>query len=140
MATPHIQLPKALFTINILNFSKGSRESRFQKHWEHLTPKPQMLVRWRDPLTRLWRGPDPLIQLGRGFGCVFPIGELTPIWIPARNIRPMPDASNNPPRERFAPEGDSLVFPLPEMDGDPEAGDDADTTLRCEPNKKCPAQ
>lgn len=41
----------------------------------------------------------------------------------------MPDASNNPPRERFAPEGDSLVFPLPGMDGDPEAGDDADTTL-----------
>ena len=71
---------------------------------------------------------------------MFPIGELTLICIPTRNIRPMPDTSNNPPREQFAPEGDPLVFPLPKMDGDrnPKAGDDVDATLRCDPEVPSP--
>lgn len=88
--SPYIQLQMALFTINILNFSKGSIESKFQRHWGQLNPRLQVQVKWKDPLTQQWRGPDPLITIGRGFGCIFPIGETAPIWLPARNLKFLP--------------------------------------------------
>lgn len=72
----HDQLKKALFTMNILNFSKEDPHmSPFQKHWSSSVSYSSIWVRWRDPLTGAWRGPDPLLTAGRGFGCVFPQNE-----------------------------------------------------------------
>ena len=35
-----------------------------------------------------WKGPDPLLTMGRGVACVFPRVESCPIWVPERSIRP----------------------------------------------------
>lgn len=88
---PHDQLKKALFTLNILNFSKSDGLSAFQRHWATAAPHPAVLVRWKDPLTGQWRGPNPLLTAGRGFGCVFPPSEKKPIWVPARDLKYLPE-------------------------------------------------
>lgn len=72
---PHIQLQIVTFAINSLYFSKVATEYRFQKHWGQLNSRLQVKVRWKDPLTTQWRGPDTLITMDRGFGCIFPIGR-----------------------------------------------------------------
>lgn len=78
---PHVQLKRALFSLNILNFSKYDHLTAFQRHWSAITPYTSISVRWKDPLTGYWRGPDPLLT--RGFGCIFPPEEKKPIWVPA---------------------------------------------------------
>ena len=77
----------ALFTLNILNFSKNEPIPCFQKHWSNQEIKPEIQVRWKDPITGQWKGPNPLLTMGRGFGCIFPIGDPSPIWVPARNLK-----------------------------------------------------
>ena len=73
--------------LNILNFSKNELIPCFQKHWSNQEIKPEIQVRWKDPITGQWKGPDPLLTMGRGFGCVFPIGVPSPIWVPSRNLK-----------------------------------------------------
>ena len=77
----------ALFILNILNFSKNEPIPCFQKHWSNQETKPEIQVRWKDPITGQWKGSDPLLTMGRGFGCIFPIGDPSPIWVPARNLK-----------------------------------------------------
>jgi hypothetical protein len=73
---PHDQLKTALFTLNILNFSKEDPHlSPFQKHWSSSVSYSSIWVRWRDPLTRAWRGPGLILTARRGFGYVFPQNE-----------------------------------------------------------------
>ena len=57
------------------------------RHWcpEQQNTKP--LVKWKDLLSGLWRGPDPLLTSGRGYACIFPQDADSPIWIPDRLIR-----------------------------------------------------
>jgi hypothetical protein len=48
---PRDQLKKALFTLNILAFSKENAQlSLFQRHWASSTFHSSIQVRWRDPL------------------------------------------------------------------------------------------
>lgn len=98
---PHDQLKRALFTLNILNFSKYDHLTAFQRHWSAITPYTSISVRWKDPLTWYWRGPDPLLTTGIGFGCIFPPEEKKSIWVPARDIKylPAPENNNNPDPE-----------------------------------------
>ena len=57
------------------------------KHWipEGATARP--LVKWKDFLTRQWKGPDVLLTCRKGYACVFPQDSTSPIWIPDRLIR-----------------------------------------------------
>ena len=57
------------------------------KHWipEGATARP--LVKWKDFLTRQWKGPDVLLTCGRGYACVFPQDSTSPVWIPDRLIQ-----------------------------------------------------
>lgn len=69
--SPHQLLSHALFAINLLNTDdKGFIP--MQKHWApiHHTVTPSIM--WKDLLTGIWKGPDVLITLGRGYACVFP--------------------------------------------------------------------
>ena len=59
--SPHQQLGMALFTLNILNFSKNELIPCFQKHWSNQEIKPEIQVRWKDPITGQWKGPNPLL-------------------------------------------------------------------------------
>ena len=93
--SPYLQLQKALLTINILNFQKSDEQNRFQKHWGSLPMRPCLKVRWKDPLTNQWRGPDPLLTQGQGYGCVFPNRGETPIRLLAHNLKFLPSPQNN---------------------------------------------
>ena len=72
--------------INILN-ADSARTTAMLRHWcpEQLNAKP--LVKWKDLLSRQWKGPDPLLTSGRGYACVFPQDTDSPIWAPYRLIR-----------------------------------------------------
>ena len=104
---PHDQLKMALFTLNILNFAKGEHFSPFQKHWTTTVTYRMIRARWKDPLTGEWRGPDPLITAGRGFGCVFPTNEKRLIWVPARDLKYYPPTEGEFTNVNDDPEGPS---------------------------------
>ena len=56
----------------------------------HLCPEQQNvkpLVKWKDLLSRQWKGPDPLLTGGRGCACIFLQDADLPIWILYRLIR-----------------------------------------------------
>lgn len=84
---PQDQLQMAMLTLNILNFPKHQPLSAFYRHWSLQVPYLSVRVKWENPLTGCWRGPDPRIRAGRGFGCVFPQGNSNPGWVPARNLK-----------------------------------------------------
>ena len=56
------------------------------RHWtpEGATTRP--LVKWKDLLTREWKGPDVLLTCGRGYACVFLQDSTSPVRIPDRLI------------------------------------------------------
>ena len=82
---PHQILQHALSVINILNADSAGTTAMLC-HWcpEQLNAKP--LVKWKDLLSGLWKGPDPLLTSGRGYACIFPQDADSPIWIPDRLI------------------------------------------------------
>lgn len=86
-SSPHHILNHALFVINVLNVDAQGKSS-YENHWaadQHSVPKP--LVKWKDPMTGQWHGPDVLLTCGRGYACVFPQNSSVPVWIPDRFIR-----------------------------------------------------
>lgn len=85
-SSPHHVLHHALFVINHLNVDTQRQTAMMR----HLTPEGAMnrpLVKWKDLLTREWKGPDVLLTCGRGYACVFPQNSTSPVWIPDRLIR-----------------------------------------------------
>ncbi|MGE9574293.1 hypothetical protein ACQP3C_24850 [Escherichia coli] len=48
------------------------------------------MVKWKDILTDLWRGPDPILIRSRGAIYVFPQDEENPLWILERLTRRAP--------------------------------------------------
>ena len=87
----------ALFVISILNADSAGTTAMLH-HWypEQLNAKP--LVKWKDPLSKQWKGPNPLLTSGLGYACVFPQDADSPIWVPDRLIRrvsapPIPDST-----------------------------------------------
>ena len=82
----HQILQHALFVINNLNTDSFGTTAMLH-HWcpEQLNAEP--LVKWRDLLSRQWKGPDPLLTSGRVYACIFPQDSDSPIWVPDRLIR-----------------------------------------------------
>lgn len=78
--SPTNQLNLALFTFNFLSVDEQGLTAADQ-FW---TPqnKKFALVRWKDPLTGLWQGPDPALIWGRGHVSVFPKSATGPHWLP----------------------------------------------------------
>ena len=52
------------------------------------------MVKWKDILTGLWHGPDPVLTWARGSVCVFPQDRQDPVWIPERLIRRVQNNEN----------------------------------------------
>ena len=83
--SPHQILQHALFVINNLNDDLSGTPAMLH-HWclEQQNVKP--LVKWKDLLSRQWKGSDPLLTSSRGYACVFPQDADSPIWVPERLI------------------------------------------------------
>ena len=85
-SSPHHVLHHVLFVINHLNVdTQGKTAMMRHRIPEGATTRP--LVRWKDFLTREWKGPDVLLTCRRGYACVFPQDSTSPVWIPDRLIQ-----------------------------------------------------
>lgn len=84
--TPQNLLAHALFILNFLRLD-AEGHSAAQRFWDAQGPWPKALVRWKDPLTGTWNGPDPVLIWRRGHVCVFPQDAQTPHWLPERLVR-----------------------------------------------------
>ena len=68
--SPKAHLAFALFVLNFLQTDcKG--QSAVDRHWHPVTSNFYAMVKWRDPLTNDWKGPDPVLIWARGSVCVF---------------------------------------------------------------------
>jgi hypothetical protein len=54
-------------------------------HWHPITSNSYAMVKWKDPLTNEWKGPDPVLNWGRV--CVFSREEDGALWLHKRLIR-----------------------------------------------------
>ena len=64
-------------------------QSAADRHWHPVTSNSYALVKWKDPLTNEWKGPDPVLIWGRDSVCVFSRDEDRARWLPDRLIRQM---------------------------------------------------
>jgi hypothetical protein len=53
-------------------------------HRHPVTSSSYAMVKWRDPLTNTWNGPDPVLIWGRGSVCVLSQKEDGTRWLPER--------------------------------------------------------
>lgn len=75
----------ALFTLNSLNLDEQGRTVA-DRHCSEPN-RPREMIKWKDVLTRKWRGPDPILIRSRGVICVFPQEEDNLLWVPERLTR-----------------------------------------------------
>lgn len=101
--SPQHLLAHTLFILNHVNAS-DSGMTRMLRHWSKEDTGIRPVVKWKDLLTGQWRGPDPLITSGRGYACVFPQDEDSPIWIPDRLIRPVNEPVKQDSEEKASPQ------------------------------------
>ena len=59
------------------------------------TGPSQGSVLWKDILTGVWNGPDPVLAWARGAVCVFPQTHQDPICVPEQLVRKI----NQPPKD-----------------------------------------
>jgi hypothetical protein len=73
--TPHPRSPKAYlnFVLFVLNFLQTDLkgQSAADCHWHPVTSSSYAMIKWRDPLTNMGKGPDPVLIWGRGSVCGF---------------------------------------------------------------------
>ena len=62
-------------------------QSAVDRHWHPVTSSSYAMVKWQDPLTNEWKGPDPVLIWGRGLVCVFSQKEDGARWLPERLVR-----------------------------------------------------
>ena len=75
-----------MFVLNFLQTDvKG--QSAADRHWHPVTSSSYAMVKWWDPLTNMWNGPDPVLIWGRGSVCVFSQKEDGARWLPERLVR-----------------------------------------------------
>ena len=84
--SPAGRLHQALITINFFTCNDEGR-APMELHWHENKTKENGLVKWKDPESGLWKGPDPLLTFGRGYACILPENLSKPVWIPASNIK-----------------------------------------------------
>jgi hypothetical protein len=83
--SPKAHLAFALFVLNFLQTDvKG--QSAADRHWHPVTSSSYAMVKWRDPLTNKWKGPDLVLIWGRGSVCVFSQKEDGAQWLPERLV------------------------------------------------------
>ena len=83
--SPKAHLAFTLFVLNFLHTDiKG--QSAADRHWHPVTSNSYALVKWKDPLTNEWKGPDPVLIWGRGSVCVFSRDEDRAQWLPDKLI------------------------------------------------------
>ena len=70
-SSPHNVLQHALFVLNNLNADQAGLTARF-RHWNPEQKDMKPLVKWKDLLSGLWKGPDPLLTSGRGCAYILP--------------------------------------------------------------------
>ena len=92
--TQTLLLAHALFVLNFLTLDAEGR-SAADRHWHPHTTSTLAQVLWRDPLTGLWHGPDPVLTWGKGSACIFDSAENNARWIPSRLIKTI-DAPRSP--------------------------------------------
>ena len=63
---------------------KGQSTVDHQRH--PVTSSSYAMVKWQDPLTNMWNGPDPVLIWGRGSVCVFSQKEDRAQWLPERLV------------------------------------------------------
>lgn len=80
--TPATFLNHTLFVLNFLNVDSQG-QSTAERLWNP-TKAAFPEVKWKDPLTGIWRGPNPVLLWGHGCVCVFPRSADSPCWIPER--------------------------------------------------------
>ena len=85
-SSPHHVLHHSLFVINHLNVDTQG-QTAMMRHGIPEGAKAWLLVKWKDLLTREWKGPDVLFNCGSGYACVFPQDSTSPVWIPDRLIQ-----------------------------------------------------
>ena len=79
-SVPRVVVSMSLFTLNCLNLDEQGR-SAAERHSSD-PDRPKEMVKWKDVLTGLWKGPDPILIRSRGAVCVFPQSEDNPFWLP----------------------------------------------------------
>ena len=101
--SPQIMLNHALFILNFLTLDAFSH-TPYERLFTGLsgTPPEKALVKWKDPMTNLWHGPDPVLVWGRGHVCVFPREADSPRWLPERLVRHYHAITNKHPDSKNA--------------------------------------
>ena len=84
--SPLNSLNHALFILNFLTVDAQGL-SAAERFWHPKTQTTYAQVRWKDPLTGAWNGPDPVLIWGRGHVCVFPQDAENARWLPERLVR-----------------------------------------------------
>ncbi|XP_012891485.1 PREDICTED: endogenous retrovirus group K member 8 Pol protein-like [Dipodomys ordii] len=92
MATARQRIAMTLFTLNFLNLDNAGRSSADRHNCS--TPSALGSALWKDVLTGLWNGPDPVLVRARGSVCVFPQNCSDPVWVPERLVRRVQDEQN----------------------------------------------
>jgi transposase InsO family protein len=82
----HILVLSCSFFLNFLQTDfKG--QSAAGCHWHPITSSSYAMVKWRDPLTNMWNGLDPILIWERGSVYVFSQKEDGAWWLPERLVR-----------------------------------------------------
>lgn len=68
--SPQKWLSHALFILNFLILDNQGKTAA-DRHWHPETKRQQVYVKWKDPLTAQWYGPDPVLIWGRGHVSIF---------------------------------------------------------------------
>lgn len=93
---PQVQLAKAMFTLNFLNFSGSNNmephlgHTAAERHFNNLhSPKAleDVPIWWKDIQTNQWHL-GTLLTWGRGYACISPGSKERPLWVPSRCIKP----------------------------------------------------
>ena len=79
-SVPRVAISMALFTLNFLNLDEQGRSAA--EKYSSDPDRPKEMVKWKDVLTGLWKGLDPILIRSRGPVCVFPQSEDNPFWLP----------------------------------------------------------
>lgn len=79
--SPRNILHHALFILNFLSLD-STGQSAAQRFWHANTQKQFAQVKWKDPLTNSWHGPDPVLIWGRGSVCVYSKDMSSARWLP----------------------------------------------------------
>ena len=80
-------LSHALFVLNFLTLDINGR-SAADRLWHPKTSLEYAQALWKDPLTGIWNGPDPIIIWAKGSACIYNSKEGGARWLPERLIKP----------------------------------------------------